>query len=314
MATLPRRREPAAFARSLRAGGSSVPAVAAALRARYALNGRVAVRLACGWSQADAAAAWTARWPDDPKSFKNISYWENWPSPTGHAPSLTVLDRLAQVYGCDVTDLVAGWGEHAAESSDGDDGTAARALAWEVDQLDLPQLAGSLGAWSRRFPRERRRSVLLKLSTAASVAATASPVERSFPVVSAGIDRLEGSWTSSYQYGSTGRNAQFEGTHRVILRAEAGRLLGRSQPHPSGSQLDLDLAVDGNLATGSWTERTSPHGYYRAATYHGVLQLVVDPTGRSMEGMWLGLGKRFTVKSGAWTLRWEGPSTHRPVP
>jgi len=31
---------------------------------------------------------------------------------TGYAPSLTVLDRLAQLYGCDVTDLLTGWGEH----------------------------------------------------------------------------------------------------------------------------------------------------------------------------------------------------------
>ncbi len=40
-------------------------------------------------------------WPDDPKSFKNFSSWENWPSPTGHAPSLAVLDRLARLYECD---------------------------------------------------------------------------------------------------------------------------------------------------------------------------------------------------------------------
>ncbi|MDQ4020240.1 MAG: hypothetical protein M3257_01065 [Actinomycetota bacterium] len=41
-----------------------------------------------------------------------MSYWENWPSRTGHAPSLAVLDRLAQLYDCDVADLVPGWGEH----------------------------------------------------------------------------------------------------------------------------------------------------------------------------------------------------------
>lgn len=72
--------------------------------------------------------------------------------------------------------------------------------------------------------------------------------------------------------------------------------------------------MDGNLATGSWTERTSPHGHYRAATYHGILQLVVDPTGRSMTGQWLGVSKRFTIKSGEWHLRWEDSTDRTPPP
>ncbi|TQM16116.1 hypothetical protein [Pseudonocardia kunmingensis] len=75
------------------------------------------MRLAHGWTQAITAQEWNRRWPDDPKTFKNISYWENWPSPTGHMPSLLVLDRLAQLYGCAVSDLVAGWGEHAADTA-----------------------------------------------------------------------------------------------------------------------------------------------------------------------------------------------------
>jgi hypothetical protein len=121
-----------------------------------------------------------------------------------------------------------------------------------------------------------------------------------------GASALAGRWTSTYGYHSTSRGAELEGTHVVDLRCENGRLTGRSLPHPERSVLDLDLTVNGTIASGTWTERTSPTGHYRAATYHGLIQLVVDPTGRQMTGRWLGLGKRFEVKSGGWQLTWVG--------
>ncbi|MCA1676023.1 MAG: XRE family transcriptional regulator, partial [Actinobacteria bacterium] len=54
--------------------------IAAVFRERYRVNARVALRLVRGWSQGDAADQWNARWPADTKTFKNFSYWENWPS------------------------------------------------------------------------------------------------------------------------------------------------------------------------------------------------------------------------------------------
>jgi transcriptional regulator with XRE-family HTH domain len=101
-----RRREQAAFSDRLRAEGCSWAQVADALRSRYHVNARVALRLARGWSQTRAAAEWTTRWPDDEKTAKNFSYWETWPR-SGHAPSLRVLDRLAQLYECSPADLIA---------------------------------------------------------------------------------------------------------------------------------------------------------------------------------------------------------------
>jgi hypothetical protein len=70
------------------------------------VNARVAFRLAHTWSQRQAAEEWNRRWPDDLKTFKNFSYWEIWPSTTGYAPSLYVLTKLAQLYECNVSDLV----------------------------------------------------------------------------------------------------------------------------------------------------------------------------------------------------------------
>jgi hypothetical protein len=85
--------------------------------------------------------------------------------------------------------------------------------------------------------------------------------------------------------------------HRIELRAAGGRLVGRSEPTETGT-LELDLSTDGLLVTGGWTERTSPSGYYRGAVYHGIVQFVLDPTGRSMIGRRLGPDRHFEIDSG----------------
>lgn len=309
------RREPRALAAELRQRGRSGRQIAATLRDRYNVNALPAARLAHGWSQADTASAWCAHWPDDPKTFKNISYWENWPGPTGHAPSLAVLDRLAQLYTCDVADLLAGWGEHGTSLTDpGSPVTEPETLAWQVQHLALPELTRTIADWSRRLPSPDRRNLLLTLSTAASFAASSAglhgiPRRRAIT----GAAQLTGTWASRYWYHSTSRAQDLLGEHTVDLRLDHGRLVGRSRPHPAGSELDLALTVEGSVLTGTWTERTSPRGHYRAATFHGLIQLVVDPTAYAMNGMWLGVSKRYTIKAGDWRLARAVDDAQDPV-
>lgn len=258
-----RRQEHRELARALRAEGREWPDIAAVLRERYGLPARVAMRVAHDWSQADAAAAWNTRWPDDPKSFKNISYWETWPSPTGHAPSLAVLDRLARVYECDVADLVAGWGEHRAGADR-----------------------------AQRLPEPQRPDPLLGPSSA-----TAPAAGRSGTADGPAPSELVGRWDSHRTCAGTER----ETTHRFDLRLDGSRLVGRSEPTAAGS-LELDLRADGRLVTGSWTGRTAPDGHSPGAAHHGVVQLAVAPDGREMVGRWLGPDEDLAIGTGTWTL------------
>jgi hypothetical protein len=56
-------------------------------------------------------------------------------------------------------------------------------------------------------------------------------------------------------------------------------------------------------------ERTSSVGYYKGAVYHGAIQLLIDPTGRSMQGQWLGFDKKSNINSGVWELSRVAVST-----
>ncbi|MFI2489580.1 hypothetical protein ACH47X_21895 [Promicromonospora kroppenstedtii] len=297
------------------------------------MNLRAALRTVHGWSQQDAADRWNERWPDDPKSFKNFSYWEQWPAPTGHAPSLDVLAHLAELYECSLADLVqdcADFRDHDSAFRDIGalkttiDGVSAEAseaeiagLLHKLDQADVNELARMTTTWAARLgAKEARRSILLKLSAGMSLAAAStaldevagSPVSA---VAAAGDRAFEGIWHSQYRYLSASRSAEHISEHYVVARQQGGRLIAQGLPHSSGSQVRLELAVEPPVATGTWRETTAPGGHYRGATYHGALQMVIDPSGRSMHGMWLGFGRRFSVNTGEWTLTWQEASTSK---
>lgn len=139
------------LARRLRQRGHTYVEVAVALRRQYALNYRVAFRMANGWSQRDAAEEWNKRWLDDQKTAKNFSYWEQWPGSTGHAPSLETVRKLAELYRCRVADLFADLGDYRSE----DPATAGRASflrqRQEISNREAPHgwYVKSLATWLR---------------------------------------------------------------------------------------------------------------------------------------------------------------------
>ena len=325
------RQEQLRFANDLRSEQRSWGEVARAFRDRYHVNARVALRLARGWSQGQAADRWNERWPAEPKTFKSFSYWENWPGRTGYAPSLDVLARLAELYECHIADLLA----DCADFSHRDTARATRnrlveiqdlangaesngatnqpsgplaAMTDRLAELDVHELAELGAAWAQQLDSSLdRRALLLKLSASLALAAATPPLadvdqpEMTSPALSEG-GSLAGIWHSRYSYASSGRAATFEGEHYVVLRHQAGRILGQSLPHTMDSRLRLEMSVAGSIATGSWSERTSPTGYYAGSIYHGTLQFLVDPMNMSLSGRWLGFGKGYSVNTGEWNL------------
>jgi tetratricopeptide (TPR) repeat protein len=157
---------------SMRRDGRTWREIALLIRQRQHVNGRVAFRLAHGWTQDDVAKLYTARWPDDgPKNGKHISYWENWelgvpPSASSRTPSYETLDHLAQLYECSIADLLG-----AADYGDRDANAATKSSAPLISGRS-PAQDGHVdpsGA-SREEADPTKRRNLLGLGLAATVA------------------------------------------------------------------------------------------------------------------------------------------------
>ncbi|MFE0025676.1 hypothetical protein [Amycolatopsis sp. NPDC059021] len=333
------RQEQRELAARMRADHKTWVEIAASFRTRYNVNIRVALRMAHDWSQRAAADQWNNRWPADRKTFKNFSYWEIWPAPTGYEPSLEVLGKLAELYECSVADLVSDCADfrsadlayannrrlsqisNIAKTSttepEGNEIASLQELISRLEIIDVHELARLTTTWSEQLGAvASRRSLLLKLSAGLSLAA-ASPAlsddieTDSTRLTDASDSGFSGIWHSRYSYPSSGRGVDFTSEHYVIARQHGNKIIGQSLPHSTGSQLRLELAVDAHVATGTWRETTSSTGYYKGATYHGTLQMIIDPSGRRMRGMWLGFGRDFAINSGQWHLTWEERSTSK---
>ncbi len=103
-----RRSRLAALTSQLRSDGQTWAQIAAHIGQEEHVNARVAMRLAHGLSQQAVADHWNGLFvagDGPPLTAKQISYWETWPE-SGREPSLEDLRRLAQIYQCDVGDMV----------------------------------------------------------------------------------------------------------------------------------------------------------------------------------------------------------------
>lgn len=113
---------------------------------------------------------------------------------------------------------------------------------------------------------------------------------------------LTGIWRSRYSYPSSSRGKTYTSEHHVIVLQHGARLQVRSLRGSGQGDVVMDLSVDGNVATGTWTEDTSADGYYRGARYAGAIQLLIEPSGHRMAGQWVGYGRSFDVNTGPWQL------------
>ncbi|WP_406025995.1 hypothetical protein OH802_05885 [Nocardioides sp. NBC_00850] len=127
---------------------------------------------------------------------------------------------------------------------------------------------------------------------------------------SEGVRSFEGIWLSRYVIHRSGHSMDEVYEHSIVVREQGDHLFATSLPHPSGSTVSLDLAIEPPTATGTWREATASDGPYEGATYHGALQLIIAPDGLSMNGLWIGFGRRLDMNTGEWTLTLQSRSTH----
>jgi hypothetical protein len=114
---------------------------------------------------------------------------------------------------------------------------------------------------------------------------------------------LTGIWHSRYEYVSSSRdNETFTGQHYVMVIHHGDRLQVRSLPRTATGRVMMDLTINGQVITGTWTEETNPEGYYQGSVYSGAIQLVLDPTGHRMKGKWIGFNRDGGVSDGPWVL------------
>jgi hypothetical protein len=327
------------LSRELRGAGKTWVEIATAMQSEFGVNARVAFRQAHGWSQGQAADKWNELWPAEPKTFKNFSYWEQWPNKTGYVPSLDVLNHLAELYNCRVSDLLADCADYrkrdpaqqsqddlrrlptalaersvGAESGDNDSALGLAQLINRLDHSSVDELANIASRWARNLDASvDRRALLTKLSFALTVAAALPEIDATVPRPGRPPDmssaNLTGIWRSEYVYYSSGRQQEYTGFHFVVVRHSRRAVTVESLPHTTGSEVTLNLDMEGLFATGTWEERTSPTGYYKGAVYGGAIQLLVSPSLDRMAGKWLGFGKNFQINTGDWTLTLESRST-----
>lgn len=181
--------------------------------------------------------------------------------------------------------------------------------------MELADLAHIASAWVRQVHAEPdARQLLLRLSAAlrlavdrTSVANALDPAQdalESWPNTARYHD-LAGIWHSRYQHTSDSlENRTLDAQRYVTIGQQRNRAIVESLPHSLDSQPTMQLSVDGAIATGVWHEKTSPVGNYKGATYHGAIQLIIDPRGRHMTGRWLGFDSQYQIGVGDSELTW----------
>jgi hypothetical protein len=118
-----------------------------------------------------------------------------------------------------------------------------------------------------------------------------------------------GVWYCAYSYPSNQHKGEDLSEYYATVHQRGDVLTLQSLPNQINSYMFLKLHLNGELATGTWEETTSPEGEFAGATYSGAVQLLASKDGKHFDGKWVGVGNekgKHEIFSGSWTLRRAG--------
>jgi hypothetical protein len=121
-------------------------------------------------------------------------------------------------------------------------------------------------------------------------------------------DDFSGNWQFCYWFPSNNHDGEDPSEYRMRAHQKGDELVMESLPNDIDAYMLVRLKVDGDLATGTWHETTSPTGEFKGMDYSGAGQLLVSKDRKHMEGMWAGAGfdhdaSEAMIYSGRWELK-----------
>lgn len=117
---------------------------------------------------------------------------------------------------------------------------------------------------------------------------------------------FSGTWHFCYWYPSNNHDGEDPSEYDMRAVQEGNTLILESLPNDIDAYMLVRLNIDGDTATGTWHETTSPRGEFKGMSYSGAGQLLVDRSKKKMEGNWAGIGiDRTTEQAAMYTGRWE---------
>lgn len=113
---------------------------------------------------------------------------------------------------------------------------------------------------------------------------------------------FSGTWLKTQWHPNPGDDEEVTTVHRMVAHQIGDKLALESCEPADKSHATINLVVDGNIATGTWTDIGAPDGEYDGIVYTGAVQLLIDDAGAVMDGKWVGAG-RHTNEDGSFEPR-----------